>query len=70
MKDTRQAVKMPPGVKVVVNEIRKELGFKTESQVVAYLCAMYKDQKGKRITLADHQKYVQESDEIQNQGTL
>lgn len=70
VKDNRKTIKVPSGVKIDVDEIQKELGFNTESRALAYLCAMFRDQKSKRITFSDHQKYVKESEWIHNQGTL
>lgn len=55
---TRKNIKAALPVKADVESIRIELGFKAESQVLAYLTAVYFDQKGKNITLADHQKYM------------
>lgn len=70
MKDNRKSMKMAPIVKENIESLRKELGFRTESHVLAYLVAMYRDQKRKTITLGDHQKYVSHSEEIHNQKSI
>lgn len=70
MKDTRKNIKAVPAVKAELEALREELGFKTESQVLGYLMAMYRDQKTKRILLADHQRYMKESEEKHNQGSI
>lgn len=70
MADNRKSIKVPPAVKAEIDAIRKELGAKTEAHVLAYLGAMYRDQKTKKITLADHQEYVKRAEEMNDQASL
>lgn len=70
MRDTRKNIKAAPAVKADIESIRLELGLKTESQALAYLAAMYRDQKSKRILLADHQRYLAEAEEKNNQASI
>lgn len=70
MRDNRKNIKAAPAVKADIESIRLELGLKTESQVLAYLAAMYRDQKSKRILLADHQRYLAEAEEKNNQASI
>lgn len=70
MKDNRKNIKAAPAVKAEIEAIRKELGVKTESHVLAYLAAMYRDQKKKSIRLGDHQNYMEESEEKNNQKSI
>lgn len=64
MKDERKSIKAIPEVKADLDLIRKELELKTESQTLAYLVALYWDQKAKNVTLQDHQAYIQASRKI------
>ncbi|MFD1179712.1 hypothetical protein ACFQ3W_25895 [Paenibacillus puldeungensis] len=61
MKDERKNIKVIPEVKESLESIRKELELKTESLTLAYLVAMYLDQKDKNLTLQDHQNYIRAS---------
>ncbi|WP_323480935.1 hypothetical protein [Acinetobacter baumannii] len=70
MKDTRKSIKVAPVVKAEIEAIRKELEVKTESHALAYLAAMYWDQKNKKILLGDHQKYKQSADEANDQKSI
>lgn len=70
MKDTRKSIKAAPAVKAEIEAIREELGLKNESLVLAYLAAMFRDQKGKRITLKDHQDYIKSAEEANNQLSI
>lgn len=70
MKDTRKNIKAAPAVKAEIEAIRKELGAKTESHILAYLAAMYWDQKHKKITLAEHQEYAKRAEEMHDQASL
>ncbi|MMZ58703.1 hypothetical protein D1872_206940 [compost metagenome] len=70
MKDTRKNIKAAPAVKAEIEAIRNEIGVKTESHVLAYLAAMYQDQKEKRIKLGDHQTYMKAAEEANNQKSL
>lgn len=70
MKDTRKNIKAVPSVKAELQALLEEVELKTESQGIAYLLAMYRDQKSKRITLADHQNYKKVAEEMNNQGSL
>lgn len=70
MKDTRKSIKAAAAVKAEIESIRDELGVKTESLALAYLAAMFRDQKAKRITLQDHQNYLKSAEESNNQGSL
>lgn len=70
MKDTRKNIKVVPSVKAELQALLEDVELKTESQGIAYLLAMYRDQKSKRITLADHQNYKKASEEMNNQGSL
>jgi hypothetical protein len=64
VKDKRKNVKVDPVVKDQLTLLKKDLGLKvTESHVLAYLLAMYNDQKQK-IVLSDHQRYLKESEDI------
>jgi hypothetical protein len=57
------------GVKSTIQELKKELEFKNESEVVAYLAALREIQKND-ITLVQHQKAIARRDEIINQSSL
>ena len=57
------------GVKTIIQELKKELDFKNESEVVAYLAALREQQKEK-ITLVQHQAAITRSHEIINQASL
>ncbi|MCC3378018.1 hypothetical protein ACFQ5D_23935 [Paenibacillus farraposensis] len=57
----RKSMKILPTVKAEVEKVQKEWGFKTEGHALAYLLVVYKDQKGKNITIEDHQRYLKES---------
>lgn len=70
MTDTRKNIKAAPGVKAGLNAVQKQLGFKTESQTIAYLTAMYWEMKQRKISLDDHQKFVKSSEEANNQASL
>lgn len=70
MKDNRKNIKAAPAVKAEIEAIRKELEVKTESIVLAYLAAMYRDMKGRKITLGDHQSYMAAAEEANNQKSL
>lgn len=74
MTDTRKNIKAAASVKSELEAIQTELKttasqMKTESMVIAYLAAMYRDQK-KKISLADHQKYLKEAEETNHQASL
>lgn len=60
---TRKNIKAAIPVKADIEKIRDNLNLKSESQVLAYLAAMFYDQKGKHITLEDHQKYMEYVDD-------
>jgi len=66
-KDNRKNIKAAPAVKAEIESICSELGFKTQSMALAYLAAMYRHQKAKRITLADHANYKKSAEEANNQ---
>lgn len=67
MKDNRKNIKATPTVKTELQAVLKEIApGKTESYVLAYLLAMYKDQKSKRISLANHQAYLKKADKLNN----
>lgn len=70
MADNRKNIKAMPSVKAAIAAIQKELGAKTESHALAYLSAMYRDQKHKRITLAEHQEYIKAAEEMNDQASL
>ncbi|GBK66273.1 hypothetical protein PbDSM24746_62770 [Paenibacillus macerans] len=70
MKDTRKNIKADPAVKAEIEAIRKELGVKTESHVLAYLAAMYHDRNKRKITLGDHQSYLGAAEEANNQKSI
>lgn len=70
MKDTRKNIKVVPMVKAQIESLRNELGLKTESHVLAYLVAMYSDQKHKKISLGDHQEYLKDAEEANRQTSL
>ncbi|MEK8217149.1 hypothetical protein [Paenibacillus sp. FSL L8-0463] len=63
MKDTRKNIKAAPAVKADLNAVQRQLGFKTESQTIAYLTAMYWSMKSRKITLDDHLNYLNASEE-------
>ncbi|MDQ0497253.1 hypothetical protein [Paenibacillus brasilensis] len=63
-KDSRRNIKAIAPVKADIESIRTELGLKSESQVLAYLTAMYRDQKDKKITLKDHQDYMRHVEDV------
>lgn len=60
---TRKNIKAALPVKSDIEAIRENLGLKTESHVLAYLVAMFQDQKSRNITLTDHQKYMDYAEE-------
>lgn len=66
---TYKPMQVYSGVKVVVQDLKKELKFKNESEVIAYLAALreiYQD----RITLTQHNEAIARRDQIINQSTL
>ncbi|OWA33031.1 hypothetical protein CDO73_26150 [Saccharibacillus sp. O23] len=71
MADTRKNIKAVPNVKAELQAILNEIApGKTESFVLAYLTAMFQDQKAKRIKLSDHQAYMKIAEEMNNQGSI
>lgn len=65
MQDSRKNIKVVPAVKMELQTILNEIApKKTESFILAYLTAMYSDQKAKKISLADHQSYMQVAEEM------
>jgi hypothetical protein len=74
MADTRKSIKAAPAVKRELEAIQAEIkvtapAMKNESLTLAYLQAMYRHQKSK-ITLPEHQKYLREAEEANNQASL
>ncbi|QNR70557.1 hypothetical protein IAQ67_29305 (plasmid) [Paenibacillus peoriae] len=70
MSDTRKNVKVAPYVKSELQAALKDIDLKTESLAIAYLIAMYNDQKHKKILLSDHQAYLKAAEVMNNQGSL
>ncbi|AIQ15267.1 hypothetical protein [Paenibacillus durus] len=70
MKDTRKNIKAAPAVKAGLNAIQKELKLKTESQAIAYLAAMYRIMKERKISLADHQEFLAAAEESNRQASI
>ncbi|MBY9082606.1 hypothetical protein KIH86_04000 [Paenibacillus sp. HN-1] len=68
--DTRKNIKATSSVKADLNAIQKDLGIKTESQAIAYLTAMYRAMKERKISLADHQEFLKASEEANRQASL
>jgi hypothetical protein len=62
----RKTLQVLNSVKQIVQGIKKERGFKNESEVIAYLYALYEAQKPK-ITLQQHEDALKRKDEILNQ---
>lgn len=56
MNKTRRTTKVSASVKARLKELKVSLDLKNESQVVAYLLAMY-DDHFPTMTLLDHKKY-------------
>ncbi|MNJ78498.1 hypothetical protein D3C77_762670 [compost metagenome] len=56
-------------IKNIVQNLKTELDFKNESEVIAYLYAIYK-YRYKAITLEEHKQALKEKDDILNQQQL
>jgi len=50
----RRSVNVTLGVKTRVEELKKHMKFKTESEVLAYLCCLYDDMYSKITLDQDH----------------
>ena len=57
------------GVKTIVQQLKKELGLKNESEVVAYLAAI-REQYHDKITYVQHNEALKRKDEIINQSSM
>lgn len=65
----RKQMQVYNGVKTVIQDLKKELDFKNESEVLAYLYAVrdiYKD----KITFTQHKEALAKADEIIYQQTI
>ncbi|PAF30768.1 hypothetical protein CHI14_15895 [Paenibacillus sp. 7516] len=56
-------------VKTIVQDLKKDLEFSNESEVIAYLYAIYKD-RYKTITLEEHRNALKTTEEIINQSSI
>lgn len=56
-------------VKRIVEDLKKKIGLKNESQVIAYLYALY-DDRLEKITLIEHEKALKRITEIHNQNSF
>lgn len=66
---SRKPMQVYTGVKAIVQDLKKELDFKNESEVVAYLAAI-RELYRNEITLVKHQTAIKRRDEIINQTSL
>lgn len=64
-----KSTKLAPGVKARVEDMKKALHVKSESEVIAYLCALY-DRKYQYITLPEHGNLLKDAREMQNQFVI
>lgn len=65
----RKTIQANPVVKSGVAALKKEIGVKTESEVIAYLLNYYSDHK-KTITLDEHNRLIRNVIHIHNQISL
>jgi hypothetical protein len=56
-------------VKTIVQDLKKELKFSNESEVIAYMYAIYKG-RYKEITLEEHRNALKTTEEIINQSSI
>lgn len=70
MRDNRKSVKATPAVKAELEALKKELNLSSESEVLAYLQIMYRNIKGNKINLTDHQKFLKHAKEVNQQTSF
>lgn len=67
--DKRPRVDCSSGVKARIRELREHLKFSSDSEVIAYLLAVYEDQYEK-ITLVKDKNYREKAEILQRQQSL
>ena len=65
----RVTTNVQKSVKQILHDLKDKLGVKNESEVIAYLYAIYEDRYPK-ITLIEHDQAMKRVEEIHSQGTL
>lgn len=65
----RKTTKVTTGVKARLEDLKKHLNVKTESEVIAYLASVY-DLKFEKLTVPEHQRCLESMNDLQNQKTL
>ncbi|TMV42796.1 hypothetical protein FE783_36910 [Paenibacillus mesophilus] len=64
-----RSVKLTSSVKVQLEDLKAKLKLKSESEVTAYLVALYTDSYPK-MTVVQHENYLERAKEMNSQGTL
>lgn len=67
--DARKNVKVMPGVKRRLDDLKDHLSVKTEGEVIAYLATLY-DEMYPKITLPVHKKMMENAKDLNNQGVV
>jgi hypothetical protein len=67
--DSRPRVEVSNPVKMYLRDLKKHLGAKQETEVIAYLIALY-EEKYKSITLPQDAQFKIRAAEINNQQTI
>lgn len=67
--DQRKNVKVTPGVKNRLDELKRSLKVKTESEVMAYLISLHQDVYQK-ITLVQHDSVMKAARDLNNESSL
>jgi len=68
MSDYKQ-MQVYSSVKAIVQDYKKKLKLKNESEVIAYLSAIY-DKHRPKLTIDEHEEALQKTKEIINQASL
>jgi hypothetical protein len=65
----RKTTQLSPNTKNQLKDLQHSLKLKNESQVVSYLIAMY-GQRFPKMTIVEHQIYMEQMTQIEGQGSL
>jgi hypothetical protein len=67
--DSRPRIEVSAPVKTYLRDLKKHLGAKQETEVIAYLIALY-EKKYETITLAQDTQFKSRAEEINKQQTI
>lgn len=65
----RKNVKVSWGVKKCIEDVKSILKFKTESQAIAYMFALFEKYYWSQ-SVSDHERMLTRAEELERQGTL